>query len=314
MRRCRCENHKKNTRTPLLRENTRPTRSALRGGLLKKVDCVNHTERRALHRPWARARDACACACEWLRCLSVHRVGGGIVVSQGMCARQLRVCVHVCVYDTDGCANGKTDRCLGGSNGMQWWSGAHSRGEIRAKTSSIGGESPITNPSTEPAERRRNGQTHRWTRGETRGEGLRGIWFPRRIQRRKLISLAIDERERRGAAAPHLAQREDRRRETQPLATHPYCSPLFFHSRILYPLFSPAWSRAEDCLKNTGEYFLSTSPTQLNPKEKLLFLTARWRKWRNDVSGKHLSSLHLNRGGFWAYLRREKLLYSAQCR
>ncbi|KAL7406180.1 hypothetical protein ABVT39_014683 [Epinephelus coioides] len=56
---------------------------------------------------------------------------------------------------------------------MQWWSGAHSRGEIRAKTSSIGGESPITNPSTEPGERRRNGQTARFTRGATRGERLR---------------------------------------------------------------------------------------------------------------------------------------------
>ena len=33
--------------------------------------------------------------------------------------------------DTDGCANGKTDRCLGGSNGMQCCSGTHS--EIRLK-------------------------------------------------------------------------------------------------------------------------------------------------------------------------------------
>lgn len=62
-------------------------------------------------------------------------------------ARNVRTAAAcVCVCDTDGCANGKTDRCLGGSNGMQWWSGAHSRGEIRAKTSSIGGESPITKP------------------------------------------------------------------------------------------------------------------------------------------------------------------------
>lgn len=68
--------------------------------------------------------------------------GRGYCIARNVRAAAACVCVSVC--DTDGCANGKTDRCLGGSNGMQWWSGAHSRGEIRAKTSSIDGESPIT--------------------------------------------------------------------------------------------------------------------------------------------------------------------------
>lgn len=56
--------------------------------------------------------------------------GRGAVVSQGKRTRHMCVRVRMCVCDTDGCTNGKTDRCLGGSNGERRRSGAHSRGEI----------------------------------------------------------------------------------------------------------------------------------------------------------------------------------------
>lgn len=206
----------------------------------------------------ARAREACACVCEWVLCLSVHcRVGGGIV-SQGMCARQLRVCV----CDTDGCANGKTDRCLGGSNGMQWWSGAHSRGEIRVKTSSIGGESPITKSfhwaRCAKEERPDSPVYPRSNMGRKAAE----VWFPRRIRRRKLFLRPLTGV--RDEAQQHHIWRKGRQedRGRRPLATHPYCSPCSSRTLCFHPRFRLGLPEKNKTPENFIFYFLSTSPTQ----------------------------------------------------
>lgn len=106
--------------------------------------------------------------------MSAHRRVGGGIASPGMRARQLRVCL--CVCDTDGCANGKTDRCLGGSNGMQRWSASHICGEIRAKTSSIRGrQTDQPDPSASPGN---GGGTSYLAVQVAEQEGKRGCGVP----------------------------------------------------------------------------------------------------------------------------------------
>lgn len=191
---------------------------------LRKADCVNQRKRKALRRPWARAGHACACVRDWVWCLSVHRRVGGGIASQGMRARQLRVCL--CVCDTDGCANGKTDRCLGGSNGMQWWSASHICGEIRAKTSSICGDQPITQTLHPAQGTEKKRATSRFKSPRNKERKAAEFRFPADPPKRA-VSLVIDERESRGEAAPLLAHKKTER-ERRLWRTNLHCSPWFF--------------------------------------------------------------------------------------
>lgn len=142
------------------------------------------------------------------------------------CARGSCVCVCVCVCDTDGCANGKTDRCLGGSNGMQRCSASHICGEIRAKTSSICGDQAITQslhrargPDNQPATSRSK---------SPRNTKRKAAEFRFPVDPPKgAVSPASDERESRDAAGAHLAH-ETTKRERRLWRTHLHCSPWLF--------------------------------------------------------------------------------------
>lgn len=225
------------------------------------MDCVNQTERRALHRPWARAREACACVCEWVLCLSVHcRVGGGIV-SQGMCARQLRVCVCVTLMDapmerrTDAWAD--LTACSGGA--------AHivaARLGRKHPRSAESHQSP--NPSTEPGVRRRNGQTHRFTRGATWGERLRRSDSRGGSDEESCFSGHWRAWETRRSSTTSGAK-EDRRIEEDGLWQLTLIAPPVLQEPFV---FTPG--SALDCLKKTKHrrifFFIFYQLHQLNPK------------------------------------------------
>lgn len=195
---------------------------------------------------------------------------------------------------------------------MQWWSGAHSRGEIRAKTSSIGGESPITKSfhwaRCAKEERPDSPVYPRSNMGRKAAE----VWFPRRIRRRKLFLRPLTGV--RDEAQQHHIWRKGRQedRGRRPLATHPYCSPCSSRTLCFHPRFRLGLPEKNKTPENFFLFFINFT----NSIQKLLFLTVRWktaRKGSSFIPTKYFNNPHLNWGGFWAYLRRKKVLYSIQC-
>lgn len=183
----------------------------------KRTVSIKGRGKLSVARERARAPRALACGIG-VRCLRAHRRVGGGIASPGMRARQLRVCL--CVCDTDGCANGKTDRCLGGSNGMQRWSASHICGEIRAKTSSICGDQAITQILQRAWGAEREPAASRFKARSNTERGAAEFRFPADPPK-GAASPAIDERESRGAAAAHLAHKTAEGARTAALGNSP---------------------------------------------------------------------------------------------
>lgn len=188
--------------------------------------------------------------------------GRGTLVPCVCACGGVRACVCVslslCVCDTDGCTNGKTDRCLGGSNGRRRRSGAHSRGEIAS------GNNVVLR-----------------TEADDRSGGTAPVWCAQIggfYEKRFFFSFLLLTKKWEGAAA-HLTQRKTGREEgegqkrvkewgggeRQPLATHPYLPwSSVFSTKTLHPLIR------RPPPKNTGEDFCLTPKRKKKNKKNFL--------------------------------------------
>lgn len=222
----------------------------------KRTVSIKGRGKLSVARERARAPRALACGIGG-RCLRAHRRVGGGIASPGMRARQLRVCLCVCVTLMDAPMERRTDAwadltaCSGGA--PHTFAAGLGRKHLRSAETKRSPES-----FSEPGEGRENELPRGSRRGATRHEGLRSSGSQRIRRREPLLRLLTSVRVEAQQQQHIWRTRRRRERERRLWGTHLRCSPRFF-SLVLpcsYHSFSLRSSeKSTDCFKNKPNNF-----------------------------------------------------------